>query len=158
MKTKANRTCVLQTISAIAFLLVIVSPLQAMCVEATDGKEMTMPKMMMEQCQEMKVQKQKMADDVKAQAAELTDQIAKMNSAPADQKINLLAAVVTHMAEQRVAMDIRKAKMEEEMMKHMMQHMQMGKESMSQCPMMTGMKDMKDMKDEKTKDGPKEGK
>jgi hypothetical protein len=29
--------------------------------------------------------------------------------------------------------------MEDEMMKHMMEHMQMGKESMSQCPMMKGM-------------------
>ena len=31
---------------------------------------------------------------------------------------------------------------EEEVMKHMMQHMQMSKESISQCPMMKGMKDM----------------
>ena len=47
------------------------------------------------------------------------------------------------MVEQRIAMDARTAKMQEEMMQHMMQHMQMGKESMSQCPMMKGMKDMK---------------
>ena len=33
-------------------------------------------------------------------------------------------------------------KMDDEMMQHMMQHMQMGKNSMSQCPMMKGMKDM----------------
>jgi hypothetical protein len=33
-------------------------------------------------------------------------------------------------------------KMHEEMMLHMMQHMQKGKESMSQCPMMKGMMDM----------------
>ena len=32
------------------------------------------------------------------------------------------------------------AKMQEVMMKHMMEHMQMGKESMSQCPMMKDMK------------------
>ena len=153
MKTNANQIRALQVVSAITLALAVF-PTQALCVEATNGKEMTVPKMM-EQCQEMKIQKQKMADDVKAQAAELTDQIAKMNNAPADQKINLLVAVVTHMAEQRVAMDTRKAKMEEEMMKHMMQHMQMGKESMSRCPMMTG---MKGMKDEKTMDGPKERK
>jgi hypothetical protein len=53
-----------------------------------------------------------------------------------------MAAVFTKMVEQRITMDARKAKMEEEMMKHMMQHMQMGKESMSQCPMMKGMKGM----------------
>ena len=58
--------------------------------------------------------------------------------------MGLMAAVITHMVEQRIAMDARKAKMEEEMMKHMMEHMQMGKESMSQCPMMKGVKGMDD--------------
>ena len=99
---------------------------------------------MMERCQEMKEQKQKMMADMKAQDAELTEQLAKMNRAPEDKKMGLMAAVLTHMVEQRIAMDARKAKMEEEMMQHMMQHMQMGKESMSQCPMMKGMKDMND--------------
>jgi len=51
-------------------------------------------------------------------------------------------------------MDARKAKMEEEIMKHMMQHMQMGKKSLSQCPMMKGLKD----KDEKSGDAQKEQK
>ena len=32
----------------------------------------------------------------------------------------------------------RQRKMEEEMREHMMQHLQMGKASMSQCPMMKG--------------------
>jgi hypothetical protein len=36
-------------------------------------------------------------------------------------------------------MDAQMAEMDEAMMKHMMQHMQMGKESMSQCPMMKDM-------------------
>jgi len=31
-------------------------------------------------------------------------------------------------------------KMHDEMTKHMLEHMQMGKESVSQCPMMKGMK------------------
>jgi len=39
---------------------------------------------MMERCQEMKAQKQKMMADMKAQDAELTEQITKMNSAPED--------------------------------------------------------------------------
>jgi hypothetical protein len=100
----------------------------------------------------MKEQKQIMAEDMKAQDAELTNQIAKMNRAPKDKKVNLMAAVITQMVEQRITMDARKAKMEEEMMLHMMQHMQMGKESMSECPMM---KDMKDM-DKKSGDNHKE--
>jgi hypothetical protein len=41
------------------------------------------------------------------------------------------------------------------MMKHMMQHMQMGKESLAQCPMMKDMEGMKDM-DEKSADAHKE--
>ena len=119
------------------------------------GGQMMTDDKMMERCQEMMKQKQKMMDDMKAQDAELTEQVAKMNSAPKDKKMRLMAAVITRMVEQRIAMDARKAKMEEEMMQHMMQHMQMGKDSMAQCPMMKGMKGMKGM-DEKSMDTKKE--
>ena len=94
---------------------------------------------MMASCQEMMEQKQKMKEDMDAQDAQLTKQLAEMNSAPEHKKMDLMAAALTQMVEQRIAMDARKAKMEEEMMKHMMEHMEMGKESMSQCPMMKGM-------------------
>ncbi len=97
---------------------------------------------MMERCQKMKEQKQKMIADMKAQDAELTEAVAKMNRAPEDKKMSLMAAVITRMVEQQTAMHPRMAKMQEEMMKHMMQHMQMGKESMAQCPMMKEMKGM----------------
>jgi hypothetical protein len=100
---------------------------------------------MMERCQEMKAQKQKMKEDSEAQDAQLTKQLAEMNRAPERKKMDLMAAAaLTQMVEQRIAMDARKAKMEDEMMQHMMQHMQMGKESMSKCPMMKDMKDMND--------------
>jgi hypothetical protein len=91
---------------------------------------------MMEDCQAMKQQKQKMAEDMKAQAAALTEHVARMNAASKDQKMGVMADVVTQMVDQQIAMDARKAKMEEEMMKHMMKHMQMGKDSMAMCPMM----------------------
>ena len=65
-----------------------------------------------------------------------------MNRAPKDKKVGLMATALTGMVQQRITMDARKAQMEDAMMKHMMQHMQMGKESMSQCPMMKSMKDM----------------
>lgn len=136
---------------ALVLALGIWSPLQAQSAEPAEGKSMTDADMM-KQCQEMKAEKQTMMEDMKAQDAQLTDQLAKMNSAPEDKKVGLMASVVTHMVELRIAMDARKAKMEEEMMQHMMQHMQMGKESMAQCPMMKGMKDMKDMKGMKGKD------
>jgi hypothetical protein len=123
-----------------------------MMLNEVNTKQPVDGKMMMQRCQAMKEQKQKMKEDMKAHDAELTEQLAKMNSAPQDKKTDLMAAVVTHMVEQRITMDARKAKMEEEMMKHMMQHMQMGKESMAQCPMM---KDMKSM-DDKSGDAHKE--
>ena len=143
MKNKTNSNLVIRSSLALALVLAIWSPVQALAAESG----VTEPKMM-ERCQEMKEQKQQMKEDMKAQDVELTEHVAKMNSAPEDKKISLMAAVITHMVEQRIAMDARKAKMEEEMMKHMMQHMQMGKESMSQCPMMKEMKGM----DEKSGD------
>ncbi len=91
---------------------------------------------MMAQCEDMKKQKQAMKDDMKAQDAELTSHVARMNAAASDKKAGVTAEVVTHMLEQRIAMDARKAKMDEAMMQHMMEHMQMDKDSMAMCPMM----------------------
>ena len=102
------------------------------------GHSMSAAKMM-EGCQEMKEQKQRMKKAMKAQNAQLTEQLAEMNGAPEDKKMGLMAAVVTKMVEQRISMDAKMAEMDEAMMQHMMQHMQMGKESMSQCPMMKDM-------------------
>lgn len=141
MKNQTNTNLVIRSSLALALALAIWFPAQARSAEPAEGKVMTEAKMM-ERCQEMMEQKQKMKEDMKAQDAELTEQLTRMNSAPEDKKMGLMAAILTHMVEQRITMDARKAKMEEEMMKHMMQHMQMGKGSMSQCPMMKGMKDM----------------
>jgi hypothetical protein len=118
---------------------------------AAEGKNM-MGSKMMSHCKEMMEQKQKMNDEMKAQDAKLTEQIAEMNRAPEDKKMGLMEAILTQMVEQRAAMDVKKSKMQDAMMKHMAEHMQMGKDSMSQCPMMKGMKDM----DEKSADTHKE--
>lgn len=75
---------------------------------------------------------------VKAEDAELTVAAATMNSAAPDKKIDLAAALVTRMVEQSTAMHVQKAKMEEKMMKHMMEHMEKGEGAMSNCPMMKG--------------------
>ena len=142
MKNQTNTTLIRSGL-ALALALAIWSPAHAQSTEPAKGQAMTAASMM-KRCQEMKQQKQDMKDDIKAQDAQLTEQLANMNRAPEDQKTDLMAAVLTHMVEQRIAMDARKAQMEEAMMQHMMLHMQMGKESMSQCPMMKGMKDMDD--------------
>ena len=153
MKNQTNTNLVIRSSLALALALAIWSPVQARSAEPAEGKMMTEAKML-ERCQEMMDQKQKMMEDMKAQDAELTEQLTKMNSAPEDKKLGLIAAVVTRMVEQRTAMNARMAKMQEKMMQHMMEHMQMGKESISQCPMMKGMKDM----DEKSGDAQKEQK
>ncbi len=114
------------------------SPLRSQSAKPAEENKM-MDAKMMERCEEMKRQKQKMKEEMKAQDADLTAHIAKMNSAPENQKVSVMAAVITHMAEQRIAMNAKMEKMHEEMMKHMMQHMKLGHQSMSQCPMMKDM-------------------
>jgi outer membrane PBP1 activator LpoA protein len=94
---------------------------------------------MMDRCMEMATMKKKMMADMKAQDAELTAQVARMNKAPKNEKVKLMAALLTSMVEQRTAMHAGMEKMQGEMMQHMMQHMQMGRESMMKCPMMTDM-------------------
>jgi hypothetical protein len=143
MKQPTNTNPLIRASLALALAMAIWSPGRAQSAEPAKGK-MMMEGKMMESCQAMKEQKQKMQADMKAQDAELTEHVAKMNRAPEAEKLSVMAAVITHMVEQRITMDARMAKMEEEMMKHMMEHMQMGKESMSQCPMMKGMDDMDD--------------
>lgn len=130
----------------LALALALWSTLPAPAAEPEAGKKMSEAKMK-EHCEAMQEQKLEMKEAMKVQDAELTEQLAKMNAAPEDQKTGLMAAVVTHMVEQRMTRDAQKAKMEEKMMQHMMQHMEMGKEGMSGCPMMKGMKGMKDMDD-----------
>ncbi len=111
---------------ALALGVVVGLPVQAESVAAITAVNKTIPEpKTMENCHSMPAQKQKMLDDMKAQDAGLTEELAKMNSAPDDKKVGLMAAVVTHIVEQRIAMDARKAKIEE----MMMLHMQMRKEA-----------------------------
>jgi hypothetical protein len=177
MKNKTTTNLLFRSSLAVALALAIWTPVQSQSAEQAEGKMMMGDKMMddstnaatrgdmsqqqpmmkakmMAACQKMEAQKQKMKEDMVAQSAQLTEQIAEMNRAPADQKMDLMAAILTRMEAQKITMDARKTKMEEAMMQHMMQHMQMGKDSMAQCPMMKGMKDM----DEKTADAQAEQK
>ncbi len=125
--------------TSLGFVLVLAiwCPLHAQTPEPAQGKAMTKATMM-EHCRGMKAHKQKLAEDIEAQDAQLTQRLAEMNRAPDDRKTGLMASIITQMAEQRMALDARKAKMEDEMMRHMMEHMQMGKESMAECPVMKG--------------------
>lgn len=140
MMNQTTTKLILRSSIALALALVIWSPIRAQTAKPAANK-MMMKSEMMERCQEMKKQKQQMMENMKAQDAELTEQVAIMNSAQGEKQVSLMAAVVTRMVEQRTAMHARMADMQQGMMKHMMEHMQMGKESMPQCPMMEGMDD-----------------
>jgi hypothetical protein len=144
IKASKNSGIPSRIVVALALAVIILSPVQAQSAEMAPGQSMTEGKMM-ENCQEMKAEHQKMMEEMKAQDAELTEQVAKMNSASGDQKIGLMAGILTRMVEQRSAMTGRMEAMKAKMMKHMMQHMEMGKESMAKCPMMGEMKGMKNM-------------
>lgn len=140
MNNRTITNLIIGSFLSLALAMVIWSPIHSQS-GATAEKKM-MDDKMMNDCQEMMEQKQKMMAEMKAQDADITAQIAKMNSAADNKKLDLLAAVVTHMAEHRASMNVKMEEMHEEMMNHMMKHMQMGQESMSQCPMMMGMKNM----------------
>src|SRR5512133_2360153 len=141
---KKFRNTSLAFCSSLALTMAIWSPVQAQSTKPAHEKTMTKGKMMAH-CQEMKEQKEKMMTERKAQDTELGKQISEMNSAPDDKKLGLLAAVVTRLVEQRAAMDAQMEKMHAGMMKHMMEHMQMGKESLSHCPMLKGMEETSEM-------------
>jgi len=99
----------------------------------------------MEGCRALVDEKKVMVADMVSQDAALIAHVAKMNSASAADKQAGMAALLTHVVEQRVAMDVRMAKLDEAMMQHMMNHTMTGKRSMAQCPMMKGMGDMAGM-------------
>jgi hypothetical protein len=91
---------------------------------------------MMDRCKEMMQMRQKMLAGMKEQDAELQNLAAKMRQAQGQQKIELMSDIVARMVEQRSAMHQRMFSMQERMMQHMGQHMQMGPKSMMKCPMM----------------------
>jgi hypothetical protein len=121
---------------SVAVALVALAPFQpAFAAEPTVGKPM-MDKGMMDRCQAMMERKQKIMSEMKAQDEALTEAVARMNAATGGEKSAQLAAIVTTLAGQRAARRTGMAKLQEEMMGHMMDHMQAGKESMMDCPMM----------------------
>lgn len=94
---------------------------------------------MMDQCQSIMAMRQKMMSDMKAMDAEIVKLVSDMNSAPEGKKLDAMAAVVSKLADQSKAMHEQMPDMQMKMMGHMMEHMQMGKASMAQCPMMNEM-------------------
>lgn len=94
-------------------------------------------------CKAMMADHEKMMADMKAADERLDALVATMNAAPVTEKADATAAVVSEMVAQRRAMRDGMMKMQHEMMAHMTEHMQAGKDSMAMCPMMKPMGAMK---------------
>lgn len=94
-------------------------------------------------CDAMMAEHEKMTADMKAADERLDALVATMNTAAGADKGVATAAVVSEMATAGRAMRDAKAKMDDDMMVHMMEHMQAGKDSMASCPMMKPMAGMK---------------
>lgn len=118
---------------ALALTLAFWSPVRAQSTAPADGGMMTAGTQA-ERHQTMQEQREKILADMKAQDAELTAQLARINSAPEKQKMELLVAVVARMVEQRTAMHARMG----EMMNQMMDDMPMEHGAMTSRPMMKG--------------------
>jgi hypothetical protein len=138
MKHYSPASLILRSCFALSVALTLWSPLRAQPVEPMDMKMKPDGKMMAD-CQEIMAKKEKMAADMKAQDAELTEHVAKMNRATGAEQTKIMAAVVTHMLELRISTDAQRTKMETAMMAHMAEHMKMGADGMAGCPMMKGM-------------------
>lgn len=150
MKTPSITHNALWTSLALALTTAIWSSAQSPVAKPENPKPMTEEKMK-GCCGDMKTKMGKMKAEVKAQDDNLMEHVAKMNNAPADQKLSVMAAVITHMAEDRVVMNANMDTLHMAMRQHIMQHMSMSKESISECSMMKGM-------DEKSADAQKESK
>ena len=94
-------------------------------------------------CQGMMAEHEKMMADMTAADQRLDALVATMNTAADADRGLATAAVVTEMATAGRTMRDAKAKMDQDMMVHMMEHMQAGKDSMAGCPMMKPMGDVK---------------
>ena len=91
----------------------------------------------------MMAEREKMMADMKAADQRLTELVTRMNNASGMEKTTATAAVATEMVAQNRTMHAGMMKMQQDMMPHMMEHMQEGKDSMAMCPMMKPMGEKK---------------
>ena len=138
MKAQTTTNIAISSSVALALALAIWSPAQSTSATPEPAKLLTEEKMK-SCCGAMKTQMGRMKADVKAQDDELTEQVAKMNGASNDEKLDAMATVITRMAEDRIVMNGNMDILHMAMRQHIMQHMSIGKESISGCSMMKGM-------------------
>lgn len=116
-----------------------------MCFPAmlTAAEPMMNDAQMMNQCTKIQAHRQHIAEDLKAEDDELAARVVQLNAAPADKKTAELSVIVTRLVEQRTATHARQSQTEQEMMQHLLQHLQMGKSSLASCPLLKSTMDLK---------------
>jgi hypothetical protein len=87
-------------------------------------------------CKAVMADHEKMMAEMKAADERVDGLVTNMNSASGQAKVDAIAATVTEIVAQRRTMRERMMGMHQEMMTHMMEHMQAGPQSMAMCPMM----------------------
>lgn len=97
--------------------------------------------MMLQNCNAMVAEREKLVVEMTAQDAEVTAQISRMNSSSEKYKVDLLAAVVTRMMVNKTNFAEKMEKIHDDMLAHAALHGKMGESSMMHCPMMLGMYD-----------------
>ena len=94
-------------------------------------------------CEAMMADQEEMMTEMNGADQRLDGLVGKMNAASGMEKVDATAAVVNEMVAQRRTVRDGMMTMQHEMMAHMMEHMQAGKDSMAMCPMMKAMGGMK---------------
>lgn len=87
-------------------------------------------------CQELKELRDELRTDQRQQAADLAKEISKVNAAPAEQQVALLTQALTHLTEQQSKMNVRLTDLDDEMLQHQMLHIQLGSNSIPECPLL----------------------
>lgn len=138
---KANAiTSVLIGVLVVTGAVTTLTTLQTASAQQTGDEETReKPAMMRERCQAMLKQHQAMHSKRQAMDDELDELVAQMKEAQGDEKIDAISTVVEKLVEQRRAMHAMMPQMRMQTMRHMMEHMRAGKESMTDCPFMKGM-------------------
>jgi len=134
MKNQTHKKLLLGASLALALTMAAGSTAQAQSSPPTQKKDM-MGGAMMQTGISMSEQRRAMMAGLKVQDAQLAEQISAMNGAPTDKKVDLMAAIVTQMAAQRTAMNVRMETMHETMVKNT----QMEQENRPFDPVMQGM-------------------
>ena len=125
--------------ASLALVLGLTCQLMAVAVEPTD-KDAMKDTVRMSRCQDVQFESDRLGIEEKAQDEALTAQAVFLNKAPDEQKVALMAGLLTRMIEQQVGMREQRARLRNSMMAHMIDHMGMGQAAMAECPMMKAMK------------------